>query len=87
MTISNYKPIGKGALVAAFDLDTPMGFRFPSLLLMEKGDRKWISFPGIPFEKDGKKGYKNVVEIPDNDRRNKFNDAVLTALRDGGHIQ
>lgn len=87
MIVSNYKPIGKGSLVGAFDLDTPSSFRFTGVLLMEKDGSMWLSFPGIPFERDGKKGYKSVVEIPDRSRRDKFNQLVIEALRAEGFIQ
>lgn len=87
MIIANYKPIGKGSLLVAFDLDTPAGFKFTGTLLMEKDGRMWISFPGIPYDSNGKKGYKPVVEIPDRGRRDKFNEQVLEALRAGGFIQ
>lgn len=87
MTVTNYKPIGKNSLIGAFDLDTPQGFRFAGALLMEKDGRMWINFPGIPFESNGKKGYKNVVEIPDRSRRERFNEVVIDALRAEGFIQ
>lgn len=87
MTVSNYKPIGKNSLVGAFDLDTPGGFRFTGALLMEKAGKMWVSFPGIPYEKDGKKLYKPVVDIPDYGRRDAFNAQVIEALRAGGCIQ
>lgn len=87
MTVSNYKAIGKNSLVGAFDLDTPAGFKFTGVLLMEKAGKMWISFPGIPYEKEGKKSYKPVVDIPDYDRRNAFNSAVIAALREEGCIQ
>lgn len=87
MTVSNYKPIGKGSLLGAFDLDTPSSFRFTGALLMGKDGSMWVSFPGIPYERDGKKGYKPVVEIPDRGRRDKFNQLVIDALRAEGFIQ
>lgn len=87
MTVSNYKPIGKGSLIGAFDLDTPSGFKFTGAMLMEKDGRMWISFPGIPYDINGKKGYKPVVEVPDRSRRDRFNQVVIEALRAEGFIQ
>ena len=56
------------------------------VMLHKKNDSTWIAFPGIPYEKDGKKSYKPVVEIPNRGRRDKFNEQVIAALKSAGHV-
>ncbi len=80
MIISNYRAVDKGALIAAFDLELTSGIKIIGAMLMRNDGGDWISFPGIPFEKDGKKCYKNVLEIPDRTVRDKFNAAVIACL-------
>lgn len=91
MKISNFKPIGKNSLVAAFDLELPSGMTITGAMLMRSGESEWISFPSIPqyqktedsfkpILKDGKQTYKPVVSIPNRERRDKFNELVLQAL-------
>lgn len=87
MIVTNYKAIGRGSLVGSFTIDLSSGFRIADAMVMQKDDRMWISFPGIPFQKEGQTKYKNVIEIPDRDRRDRFNEEVLRTLREGGHIQ
>jgi len=55
-------------------------------MLMQSGDSQWISFQAIPIEKDGKKSWKPVVQIPDRGRRDKFNEQVIAALKSLGHV-
>lgn len=80
MTITNYKPINKNTLVAAFDLELQSGLVIRGALQMKNEKGSWIAFPGIPYEAKGKKSYKPVLEIPERATRDKFNDLVLDAI-------
>lgn len=82
MNITNYKEINRGSLIAAFDLALPSGMVIHGAMLMESSGSKWISFPGIPYDLAGKKMYRPVVDIPDRDRRDRFNALVLEALEE-----
>jgi hypothetical protein len=73
----------------ALKLD-PSGLVLRDCALHEKGDRRWIGLPGKPqvdaegrVRKDpatGKTLYVPVVEIPDNDARERFQAAALAAI-------
>lgn len=93
MTITNWKEIKKNTLVGAFDLALDSGFMIQGAMLMGNDKGQWISFPGIPqykdgqpILKDGKQQYKNILSIPDRDRRDRFNDLVISELKAKGHI-
>jgi hypothetical protein len=84
--VSNFKAINKNSLIATFDLTLSSGFLFLGVLLLGKGTSQWVTFPGVPYESNGKKLYKPLVEIPHRIIRDEFNQAVIQALQDGGYI-
>ena len=97
MQVSNWKQINKNALIGTFDLELTSGFLITGALLLEKGDRQWVNFPGlpqytktgetyVPLMREGKQVYKNILSIPDRDRRDKFSAQVIEALKSAGHI-
>lgn len=86
MIISSFKRIDKGTLQASFDLQLPSGFFIHGVLYFVKGENAWCSFPGIPYEKNGEKTYKPLLEIPDRATPDKFNAQVIAELKKQGHV-
>jgi hypothetical protein len=61
--VSNPKPMRKGTLIGFFDLEMPSGLIVRGVMLFEKNDRRWCSFPSKEFTKqDGSKGYSPLLE-------------------------
>jgi DNA-binding cell septation regulator SpoVG len=79
ITISNARKINKGALRGFFDVELPSGLKLNGCTLIEKADgKRFVGLPSKEFVKaDGTKSYTPVVDIPDRDARQKFQDAVL----------
>jgi hypothetical protein len=78
VSISNARKLSKGALRGFFDVELPSGLKLNGCTVLEKGGKKWIGLPSKEWTKaDGTKSYVPIVEIPDRDARQKFNDAVL----------
>lgn len=93
MTVTNYKLLNKNTLIGIFDLALDSGITLYGMMLMAKNESRWISFPGRPIVKDGqasmkdgKQEYAKLIEIPDRERRDKFNAAVIAVLKEEGHI-
>lgn len=86
MNITNYKPINKNTLIAAFDLAMPSGICIYGALYHVKDGSAWIAFPGRPYQKDGATTYAKLVDIPDRATRDKFNATVIGALKAGGFV-
>lgn len=93
MKIENWKDIGKGSLIGAFDLTLPSGLCFYGVLLMDGRNGPWIKFAEIPqykdnapVMKDGRQAYKRVVGFVDRPTSDKFSGMVLDALRAAGHL-
>ena len=81
--ISNFKAIGKGSLVAFFDLTlTQTSMVFHGCSLFEKGGRRWVNMPQRIVEQDGAKKYFPVVEITDKALRERFQKSVKQAIDD-----
>jgi hypothetical protein len=78
-TISNVRKLSKGALRGFFDVELPSGLKFNGCTLIEKADgKRFVGLPSKEFVKaDGTKSYTPIVEIPDREARQKFQDAVL----------
>lgn len=45
-----------------------------------KNGKRWISFPAAPYEKDGAKVWKPIVEIPSRPQHDTFQADALAAL-------
>lgn len=86
LKVENYKVINKNTLMGAFDLYLPSGIVIYGVMYHLKGDSAWCAFPGRPYQKDGQTTYAKLIEIPDRERRDRFNAQVIAVLRDAGHI-
>jgi hypothetical protein len=76
--ISNPKPMRKGTLIGFVDLEMPSGLIVRGLMLFEKNNKKWCSFPSKEFTKqDGTKGYSPLLEFSSRDISDRFQAAVV----------
>jgi hypothetical protein len=81
MEIENYKPIGKGCLVAKFDIKIPEwgGLSIHDCGLFKKENRRWITLPTREYQgKDGVKKHFHLI---------KFNPQVLEKLQAAALVQ
>jgi len=81
LEVRDYKPIGKGCLIGSFSIYVPAWqMIIRGLSYFNTGDRKWVSFPSRPFEKDGKKCYYNYIVL-DKGVQDTFQKDCLEALK------
>lgn len=81
VTIENYRPIGKGCAIASFNCVIPtFSMTIRGLTLFDKGGSKWVSFPSLVYDKDGKKAYMPYIVL-DKDFAEVFKNACLSALQ------
>jgi hypothetical protein len=80
--ISNPKPMRKGTLIGFVDLEMPSGLIVRGLMLFEKNNKKWCSFPSKEFTKqDGTKGYSPLLEFSSRDISDRFQAAVVPLVK------
>jgi hypothetical protein len=81
MKIHNYKPVGKGLVVASLDIEVEQwGITFRSCTLFDKDGKKWISFPSKKSDgPDGKPRYYNYV-VMDKEKKEAFDKAAIALI-------
>jgi hypothetical protein len=90
---SNWRPLKRNSLRGFLSLTLePSGIVLHDCALHRKGDREWIGLPGKPqMDRDGQQRkdpttgealYTPIVEIPDKDARQRFQNAALDAVRE-----
>ena len=81
MKIHNYRPIGKGLMVASCDIEVEeWGVTFRSCTLFDKDGNKWISFPSKKTEgDDGKAKYYNYVTM-DKTKKERFDKTAIQLI-------
>jgi hypothetical protein len=82
MKALNFKPIGRGSLSGAFDLELPSGMIVRSCSLFEKDGKRWVSGPSKKIGTGETAKYERLVEFTSRDIAEKFNVAALAALGD-----
>jgi hypothetical protein len=88
VTILSFTSLNRKTLVAVFDLLLSSGIAIYGVMLHRKDSGQWISFPGKPFQgKTGDTLYTKLIDIPDRATKIRFDERVLQALKDGGHIE
>jgi hypothetical protein len=81
IVISNWKLYTKGSLCGFFTATMPSGVIYHSLMLHQKNDSRWISFPAKEWVNErGEKQYSRFVEFIDRRAADRFRDQVLLAL-------
>jgi hypothetical protein len=87
MKALNFKPIAKGSLVGAFDLELPSGMIVRSCSLFEKDGKRWVSGPSRKIGTGDTAKYERLVEFASRDLSDKFNAGALAALESAGAAQ
>lgn len=86
MEIINYKPVGKGALLAKFDVKISqwsLTIRDCSLLQKKDGDGKWIALPSRQYDaKDGTKKNYGLVFF-EKEMNQRFQNKCLQLIQEG----
>ena len=81
MEILKYRPMEKGKLKAFFTLKLSSGMEIRDLKLIDGPNGEFVGFPSREFtDKEGVKKYTNIVHIPDRERNNVFQEAVMKVL-------
>jgi DNA-binding cell septation regulator SpoVG len=81
VTVSNYKAFEKNTLRAFFTATLPDGLIIHNLSLHEKNGGRWIGMPSEKFtDREGKTGYKKLIEFSDRVALDAFRDACLDAI-------
>lgn len=88
ISISNWKPIGRGALKAVFDAELPSGMILVECSLFHKDGRHWVTVPQKQFQVGGVVKYRPAISFANRTTAVEFQYAVLKAIREldvGGH--
>ncbi len=86
MKITEYKSINRGSLLAGFDLETPSGMLISGMKLFNGKNGHFVGFPERSYDNGGETKYARIISIPNRERSDAFNSAVLDALRAAGHL-
>jgi hypothetical protein len=82
ITSSNLRRIDKGAVIGVIDLEIPAWHMTITCMLMQKGDREWVSLPSEKYtSRDGKTVYRDLVKFTDKTAHERFQAAALAAIR------
>ena len=83
--IIEWKPFERNTLRGFLTIALPSGMVLHDCTLHVKNGSKWIGLPSQKFEgKDGKTGYKPIVEFVDRATAEHFRDVVIQALKEKG---
>lgn len=81
MEVLRYKEINKGSMKAFFNLKVPkQKMIYNDMILFQKGNQRWVSFPQKMSEQNGEKKYFPYVYIEDKELQKIFNAKVLEAI-------
>ncbi len=79
-TVLQFKPYVKNSLQGFLDLECPSGMVLIGCTFHVKGDSRWIGMPAREYMKGTEKAWQAMVEIPDKDRRDRFNAEACAAI-------
>lgn len=48
-SVIRYRPVGRGEIIGAVAVQAPSGLQFHELLLLQRGERRWIQPPSRPL--------------------------------------
>lgn len=81
ITISDFKAFEKNTLRGFFTATLEDGLIIHNLSLHEKNGGRWIGMPSEKFtDREGRAGYKKLVEFTDRAALDAFRDACLDAI-------
>lgn len=85
MKIDNWRPNNYGGKkLGSFNLELDSGMTLVDCSLVNGENGQFIGLPQKPYEKDGEKKYAATVKFWDRERQDKFNAAVIAALKEQG---
>ena len=91
ISISNWKPLRRGALRGFVTATFPSGMTVHEVSIMQSNGRAWASPPSKPMvgkdgkllvENSGKAKYTPLIEFVSKSVRDRWSDAVLASLLD-----
>ena len=77
MRCIDFKEYRKNTLRGFFTIELSNGIQIRDCTLHQQNDKSWFGFPGIPYDKNGKTEYKNVIYIPDKTILEKMKNEVM----------
>jgi len=79
--IRNWTPQTKNTLRGFCTLRLPSGMIIERVMLHEKGDNRWISFPGREYtDEQGQKQFAGFIRFDNRAIADRFRDLVLDSL-------
>jgi hypothetical protein len=79
--IADFRPHEKNTLKAFFTAILPSGLVFHDLMLHQKGEARWVSFPAREYkDAAGTRQFARFVEFVDRAAADRFKNAVLEAV-------
>ena len=79
--VTDWKAYEKNTLRGFLSLELPSGLTIHGCTLHEKGDSRWVGFPGQKYTKDdGSTSYATILEITESGARRRFQEAALAAI-------
>ena len=91
ITISDWRPLRKGALRGFASVSMPSGMQLREVSIMQSNGRAWASPPSKPMlDRDGhvmvddagKRRYSAIIEFASKETRDRWSAAVIVALRE-----
>jgi len=81
VSVSDWRPIKKGALLASCTLTLPSGLILRECGIFKKDGRRWVSGPARSFAgKDGKVAYQQLLSFASRATQDDFNTKALDAV-------
>lgn len=81
ITISEFRAVEKNTLRGFFTATLAGGLIIHNLSLHERNDGRWIGMPSEKFtDREGKTGYKKLIEFTDRAALDAFRDACLKGI-------
>lgn len=79
--IVEFRPFVKNTLQGFATVLLPSGMEIRDLTVHQKNGQRWIGFPARAYKKEnGTEAWVPYIRIPDRERRDEFQKAVLAAL-------
>jgi len=80
--IIKYNEINKGPVICSFAIRLPKmkGFCIYNMTLFQKDSQRWITFPSVKIEKDGKTKYLPHCGFESHELNDQFKQEIINAL-------
>ena len=80
VTVESIKPISNGGnLKASAILNIAGKLRINDIRIIQQQNQKpWVAMPSVPYERDGVRKWKGIIEVLDEVLKQQISDAVLS---------